>query len=131
MSESLDVESYLASLAGPTREVVDALVDVIEAALPHARSLVWDGHPVWSLDAPGTAPVCMVTATPAGVTLGLFRGHEVDDPSGRLVAPAGTIAHVTFRTADSVDPAVVADWLAQAVAAELFCGWLRTHAAAA
>jgi hypothetical protein len=73
----------------------------------------------------------MVTATPAGVTLGLFRGHEVDDPSGRLVAPAGTIAHATFHAPAEVDPGLIADWLTQAEAAELFNGWLRTHAAAA
>jgi hypothetical protein len=125
------VEDYVASLAGPVRDIVDALVDVIDAAVPDAECQVWDGSPVWRLGLPGTLALCVVTAHPTHVAFGIFRGHEVADPSGRLDTRPGALAHVKLHTTADVDPALFADWLHQARDAELFTDWLRHSSTAA
>ena len=118
----------LATLAAAAREVVAGnntiVVSGIQydsrlirpgdlfAALPGAGA-VWHGHPVWSLGpAPGKSPVCYLKAYAGHVAFGLWRGQEIDDPSGRLTAGARTMASVKLRTAADVDAELFADWLA-------------------
>ncbi|PZF93610.1 DUF1801 domain-containing protein [Micromonospora deserti] len=106
---------HLAGLDGPLREIAEKLRTVIEAALPGATGAVWHGHPVWGLgDTPGRTPICLVEAYGSYLTFGLWRGQEVDDPSGRLVPGARRMAAVKLRTVADVDPALFTDWLRQA-----------------
>ncbi|RLK13671.1 hypothetical protein DER29_4699 [Micromonospora sp. M71_S20] len=117
--ETTTVTDYLADLDAPLREIGEKLRPVIEAALPGATGAMWHGHPVWGLgDRPGRRPVCLVKAYGAYVTFGLWRGGEVTDPSGRLVAGARQMASVKLRTLADVDPALFTDWLRQAQALE-------------
>ncbi|MEH0982365.1 DUF1801 domain-containing protein [Micromonospora sp. CPCC 205556] len=109
------IDGYLAGLDEPLREIGAKLRPVIEAALPAATAAMWHGHPVWGLgDRPGQQPVCLVKAYPSYLTFGLWHGQEVDDPSGRLVPGARSMASVKLRTLDEVDPALFTDWLRRA-----------------
>lgn len=131
MAEHVSVEDYVTALAGPIRDVVDALVAVVDAAVPDADCVVWDGEPVWRLaGVVGSQAVCTITARPTHVAFGIFRGHELADPSGRLDTRPGALAHVKLHTVADVDAALFADWLHQARDAELFHDWLRTEAVA-
>ncbi|MEU8259586.1 DUF1801 domain-containing protein [Micromonospora sp. NPDC048999] len=109
------VTDYLAGLDAPLREVGEKLRTVIDAALPEAASAMWHGHPVWGLgDRPGRTPVCLVKAYTSYVTFGLWRGQDVDDASGRLVAGARRMASVKLRAVDEIDPDLFTRWLRQA-----------------
>ncbi|MEV0730655.1 DUF1801 domain-containing protein [Polymorphospora sp. NPDC050346] len=109
------ITDYLTSLDAPLREVGEKLRPVIEAALPDATGAMWHGHPVWGAgDKPGKNPICLVKAYSSYVTFGLWRGQEITDASGRLVAGARQMASVKVRTVDEIDPALFADWLRQA-----------------
>ncbi|MEU5788423.1 DUF1801 domain-containing protein [Micromonospora purpureochromogenes] len=113
------ITEYLAGLDEPLREIAAKLRPVIEAALPGATGAVWHGHPVWGRgDRPGRDPVCLVKAYPSYLTFGLWHGQQVDDPSGRLLPGARSMASVKLRAADEVDPALFGDWLRQAYARE-------------
>ena len=64
------VSDYLDSLPAAQREITDALLPLVEAALPGAGA-VWHGHPVWSLGpAPGKSPVCYLKAYGGHVAFG-------------------------------------------------------------
>ncbi|MGS2613486.1 DUF1801 domain-containing protein [Micromonospora sp. LZ34] len=113
------VTDYLAGLDGPLREIGEKLRPVIESALPGATGAMWHGHPVWGLgEKPGQRPVCLVKAYGGYVTFGLWRGQEVDDPSGRLAPGARQMASVKLRALADVDPALFTDWLRQAYGLE-------------
>lgn len=115
MSSSITVDEYLADLTPPLRETAERLRSVIDAALPGATAAMWHGHPVWGLgDRPGRRPVSLVKAYGAYVTFGLWRGQEVDDPSGRLAPGARQMASIKLRTVADVDPALFTGWLDQA-----------------
>ncbi|MER7439803.1 DUF1801 domain-containing protein [Micromonospora avicenniae] len=115
MSSSNTIEGYLADLRPPLREIAVRLRSVIDAALPGTTAAVWHGHPVWGVgDNPGRRPVSLVKAYDTYVTFGLWRGQEVDDPSGRLIPGARRMASVKLRTVADVDPALFTGWLGQA-----------------
>ncbi|GAA4571733.1 DUF1801 domain-containing protein [Planotetraspora kaengkrachanensis] len=114
-----DVTDYLAGLDGTLREIGEKLRPVIDAGLPGAQGAMWHGHPTWSLGGrPGESPVCLLKAYGKYVTFGLWRGQEIDDPSGRLVAGARQMASVKLHAVADIDPALFADWLGQALALE-------------
>ncbi|MEV6209803.1 DUF1801 domain-containing protein [Kitasatospora sp. NPDC051914] len=114
MPAKATVQDYLSTLPAAQHEITDALLPLVEAALPGAGA-VWHGHPVWSLGAaPGKNPVCYLKAYAGHVAFGFWRGQEIPDPSGRLAPGARTMASVKLRTAADIDPALFADWLAAA-----------------
>ncbi|MFC3501233.1 DUF1801 domain-containing protein [Micromonospora sp. NPDC049366] len=108
------IDDYLAQLDPPLREIGEKLRPVIDAALPDATAAMWHGHPVWGLgDKPGQRPVCLLKAYGRHVTFGLWRGQELDDPTGRLTPGARQMASVKLRTVADVDPALFTGWLGQ------------------
>jgi hypothetical protein len=112
---STNITDYLTGLDGTLREIGEKLRPVIDAALPGERGAMWHGHPTWSLgDGPGKNPLCLVKAYGSYVTFGLWRGQELVDSSGRLIAGARQMASVKLRTVDDIDPALFTDWLRQA-----------------
>ncbi|MFC4017222.1 DUF1801 domain-containing protein [Micromonospora sp. GCM10011542] len=115
----MSIDDYLAGLAGPLREIGEKLTPVIADALPTATGAMWHGHPVWSLgDRPGRQPVCLIKAYGGYVTFGLWRGQEITDESGRLVAGARGMAAVKLRSLADIDPALFTGWLHAAAALE-------------
>ncbi|WP_328450564.1 DUF1801 domain-containing protein [Streptomyces sp. NBC_00386] len=116
---SSDITVYLNGLDGPLRDIGERTRHVIDSALPDDSGALWHGHPTWSLgDKPGRAPVCLLKASTSYVTFGLWRGQDVADPSGRLVAGARRMASVKLGRADEIDPALFSAWLRHAIALE-------------
>ncbi len=114
MARFAAVEDYVAALPEPLREIGEKLLPLIEEVLPGAGA-VWHGHPVWSLGpAPGKQPVSYIKAYSAHVTFGLWRGQEIDDPSGRLEPAARVMAAVKLRSVDDIDAELFIDWLRRA-----------------
>src|ERR687894_2721628 len=91
----MNIDSYLAGLDRPLRDIGAAMRPVIEAALPGITGVLYHGHPIWGLgDSPGRRPICLLKAYRSYVTFGLWRGQDVADPSGRLIAGARRMASV-------------------------------------
>jgi hypothetical protein len=111
MAEHATVDEYIGSLRAPLAEVARAARDAIDAGLPGAESAIRWAHPTWSL---GKHPVCYLKAASAHVTFGFWRGASIADPAGRLQTSGRVMAHAKLRTLGDVDPALFADWLAQA-----------------
>jgi len=108
------VADYVAALPDTRRATTDALLPIVEGALPGAGA-IWHGHPTWGLGAkPGQSPVCYVKAYSSYVTLGFWRGRALTDPSGRLESGAREMAQVRLRSPEDVDSTLFTDWLSQA-----------------
>ncbi|MEU0784226.1 DUF1801 domain-containing protein [Streptomyces sp. NPDC006173] len=114
-----EITSYMDNLDGPLREIAEKVRPVIDCALPEASGALWHGHPTWSLgDRPGRTPVCLLKGYTTYITFGLWRGQDVADPSGRLVAGSRRMASVKLSRVDEVDPALFTEWLRLAVSLE-------------
>jgi uncharacterized protein YdhG (YjbR/CyaY superfamily) len=115
MSRFATVEDYLAALPPELRDVARAAHDTIDSSLPEAQCAIKWAHPTWSI---GKRPICYLKAASAHVTFGFWRGAAIDDRSGRLQTTGAVMAHAKLRALADVDPALFADWLAQARALE-------------
>lgn len=106
------VEQYLSAQPQPLCDIGLAVALLIAAELPEAEPSLWHGHPTWKLH---REPTALLKAYTRHVTFGLWRGSQVEDPSGRLV-PSGAqqMAAVKLRAVDDVDSELFADWLRQA-----------------
>ncbi|MFE0149673.1 DUF1801 domain-containing protein [Nonomuraea sp. NPDC059007] len=114
----MTVNDYTTKLDQPLREIAEKLQALIDAAMPQAGA-VWHGHPVWSLGgAPGKTPVAFFKAYKNYVTFGLWRGQEIEDPSGRLTAANRQMAVVKLQGVEEIDDELFASWIEAARALE-------------
>ncbi len=111
MSSPATVDEYLDALPDDLANIGKTLREQLDAALPRSDGQMWHGHPVW-LSA--KTPVAGFKAYPAYVTLLLWRGQEIVDPSGRLeAAGSGTMSSVKLHSDSDLDLPLQADWLRQ------------------
>lgn len=106
------LDEFIADLDAPHRETAEKLRALIDTAVPGATGQVWHGHPVWLS---GKDPVAGFKPYPRYVTFMIWNAAPIDDSSGVLV-PGPRMSTVKYESADQVDPAQVAGWLAQATA---------------
>jgi hypothetical protein len=105
------IDEYLDGVPAPLRPVGDQLRALLDAGLARATGQVWHGHPVWMV---GKTPVAGFKAYSSYVTLMIWPGARVDDPSGRLEVGSRDMASVKLRSADEIDPELFAGWFKQA-----------------
>ncbi len=110
------MDAYLDGLSADLRPIGDRLRALLDAGLSRATGQLWHGHPVWLI---GKTPVAGFKAYSSYVTFMIWRGQQVDDPSGRLEAASRTMSAVKLRSVDEIDEALFAGWLKQAEALEL------------
>ena len=111
MPSPATVDEYLASLPENLAAIGRALRAQLDAALPRADGQMWHGHPVWLA---AKTPIAGFKAYPAYVTLLLWRGQDIADPSGRLeAAGSGSMSSVKLRSSADLDLPLQADWLRQ------------------
>ena len=82
---STPVTTYVSGLAEPLRDVATRLVELLDAGLDGRDGVMWHGHPVW-MD--GKTPVAGFKAFPKYVTVLLWQGQRIDDPTGGTSEPS-------------------------------------------
>lgn len=107
MSQSKEITSYNKSLDKSSREICEALLEIIDTTLTTAEGKVWHGAPVWFIDG---NPVAGYSKKKAGVELLFWSGQDFDEeqlvPTGKYKA-AGAI----FESADEIKKTVIKRWL--------------------
>lgn len=105
-----DTASYNAALEPGDREVCDLLAQEIRRHLPEADNNIWHGHPVWFLDA---NPVVGYSKLKHCVRLLFWSGQSFEE-DGLAKEGSFQAAEARFTSAEQIDTAALARWLAKA-----------------
>ncbi len=105
------IDDYHTTVPAPLTAVTGILRRLLDEELPGAQGAVWHGHPVWRT---GSNPVAGYKAYTAHVTLLLWGGADVEDPTGLLQHSGSSgMATVKLRGVDDVDESALRSWLRQ------------------
>ena len=107
-----EVARHIAGLPATLAEICRVLHPQVDAALPAATCRLWNAMPTWFI---GEHPVAALRPTETHVNFVFWSGWESDDPAVRRRNPP-RVAAVRIADVSEIDPAVVADWLALALA---------------
>jgi hypothetical protein len=104
------IDTCISSLEPPLRGIATRLRSLLDAGLGPASATIWHGHPVWMA---GRTPLAGFKAYAKHVTLMIWHGQGIDDPSGRLTTNANMGTLKLAFPAD-LDADAVSGWLASA-----------------
>lgn len=99
--------------AGWQREAFDQLHGIIMDACPTATSSIKWAQPVWES---AEGPMIFLRSAAKHITLGFWRGAELQDPAAVLEGEGDRMKHLKFKSLDAIDIAQVTDFVQQAVA---------------
>ena len=104
------IDTYISELEPPLRDIATRLRSLLDAGLGFEGATIWHGHPVWMA---AKTPLAGFKAHTRHVTLMIWHGHGIDDPSGRLTTNAhmGTLE---LAVPADLDADAIAGWLASA-----------------
>ncbi len=107
MSTKRTVESWMAALEPPVREMAEALRQLVLDADPDlSESIKW-GNPVYEKK----GKVCHLAATRAYVALGFFNGVPLADPEGILEGRGMKMRHVKIKRLSDIRAGQYAAWV--------------------
>jgi hypothetical protein len=98
MPSELTVDRYVAKLKPPQREIVEALRRLVREAAPEATEAFKWAQPVYEQN----GPFAFIKAHPNHVTLGFWRGAELDGGRGLLESGGRQMAHLKLRAAGDI-----------------------------
>jgi hypothetical protein len=103
------IPDYHAALAPSDRAIAEALRAAIDAGLPEAQSKIWHAHPVWFLNG---NPITGYSKLKPCMRLLFWSGQSFTAPG---LSPEGSFkaAGARFTSADQIDSAALALWLAE------------------
>ncbi len=111
MTERKTLDGYVAGLSGWRGDAVRTLLDLVTATAPEASGSIKWAQPVFE----SNGPAIWVRAYPRSVSIGFWRGAEMDDRHNLLLGGGDRMRHVTFRESDTIPSAVLADYITQAL----------------
>jgi hypothetical protein len=94
------------------RAVLDQLNGVILELYPLAKASIKWSQPVWET---AEGPMLYLRGSAKHVTLGFWRGAELEDPQGLLEGEGDRMKHLKFKRPEDVDLAVVREFIQQAI----------------
>jgi hypothetical protein len=101
------IDGYLAKLKGPVHGIAEALVALVQGAVPQATAELKWGMPVFS----HRGLLCYVRAQAGYVRFGFYdHARAMEDPGGRLEG-GGNGKHVKIAALQEVDRDRFASWL--------------------
>ena len=105
------VDAYLADLPADQQVLVEALRRLILDAAPSARESMKWSQAVFE----DHGPFAYIQAHKAHVTLGFWRGVELDDGRGVLQSGGSTMAHLRVTDLAKIDPGMLQTLVKKAV----------------
>jgi hypothetical protein len=106
-----DILDYQEDLSVEEAEIGEALIKLIEKAIPKAQGKVWHGHPVWFIDG---NPVVGYSLKKSGIEVLFWSGQSFNaaglTPLGKFKA-----AKLEVPTLKDLDKKQLAEWLGEAI----------------
>ncbi len=102
-----EITLYNKSLDKGSREICDALLEIINSTLSQCEAKVWHGAPVWFLNG---NPLVGYSKKKVGVELLFWSGQSFDEEK---LTPVGNYkaSGIIYRSADDVKKTVIKRWL--------------------
>jgi hypothetical protein len=110
------IATALPALDERWRPTVDALIDVVLAALPDAEHAQKWCQLTFTRQADWHHWICAITATKSAVKLVIHKGALLADPRGVMNGQGRYLRSIPFRSPDEIDADVVAPILREAAA---------------
>lgn len=105
------VQWYIGTLEKPQSQIVEELDKLLTKAVPDATSSIKWAQPVYELG----GPFCFIRSAKKHVTLGFWRGVELDDPNEILEGSGTKMKHVKLGLSDKIDKPALTKLIRQAV----------------
>jgi len=105
------VEEYIVAFDDWRTEAMQRLRELVKEAAPHSAVLIKWAQPVWEWN----GPMIWMKAAKDHVSLGFWRGAEMDDPGKVLDGEGDRMRHVKIRSVDEIPADAVKDFVRQAV----------------
>ncbi len=106
-----DVDAYIADQPEAQQGILMRVRDIVKEDLDVVEGIAW-GVPCYFRH----GPLCYTSAAKTHVTVGLFRGIEIDDPTGALTGTGKSpVAKAVVKPQAGLDEAAFRQWLAQAI----------------
>jgi hypothetical protein len=112
MAGERTVEGYIADLSGWRAEATSALVALVREAAPDATGSIKWAQPVFD----SNGPAVWIKAFPRWVSIGFWRGAELEDAHGALEGDGTRMKHVKVRDGAETPREAITDYVRQAVA---------------
>ena len=106
-----DILDYQEDLSVEEAEIGEALIKLIEKAIPKAQGKVWHGHPVWFIDG---NPIVGYSLKKSGIEVLFWSGQSFKaaglTPLGKFKA-----AKLEVPSVNDLDKKQLAEWLGEAI----------------
>ncbi len=106
------VEWYISTLDDWRGDVVRQLDELVRKVVPAVTASIKWAQPVYE----SNGPFCFVKAAKNHVTIGFWRGIDVDDPNQLFEGTGDKMRHVKIKDAKSLPAAALRKMIKQAVA---------------
>jgi len=110
-SYGASIEDFAAKLPEWQKQVVDELVALVKSASPGATGMVKWGQPVFDLK----GPFAFIKPAKAHVTMGFWRGAELNDQQGILDGAGKRMKHLKIAKGDAIPVSLLQRLIAEAV----------------
>lgn len=112
MAERRTIDEYVGALDGWRGRTAAELVALVRETAPEATGSIKWAQPVFEAN----GPAVWIKAFPRTVSIGFWRGAELDDGPGLLEGDGDVMRHVKVREGASVPRAAIAGYVRQAMA---------------
>jgi hypothetical protein len=112
MAGERTIDEYVAALDGWRQGVAAELVALVRTTIPQATGAIKWAQPVFE----SNGPAVWIKAFPKTVSIGFWRGAELDDPHGLLVGDGDVMRHVKVGETTPIPRDAIAGYVRQAVA---------------
>jgi hypothetical protein len=112
MAGERTIDDYVAALDGWRQAAASDLVAIVRESIPDAAGTIKWAQPVFESD----GPAVWIKAFPKTVSIGFWRGAELDDPDGLLEGDGDVMRHIKIREAMPIPRDAIAGYARQAVA---------------
>lgn len=106
------VEAYLAKIPASMQEAARRFHELVAEIAPDARASIKWGQPVWEHG----GPLAFVRPAAKHLTLGFWRGAQLEDAKGVLQGVGNRMRHLKVAIGEKLDEEAIRRFITQAVA---------------